>query len=120
MSGLHHHEQHPTTKRRRGENLDADTVTEIPTNTERYCPDSCVFSVRRRTTASLPAHIQHKYFSQAVETMAEMLKLVTSHCALVESCGVVLASNCQLSRCWLTAGRMRLSLTGVLHLHAKK
>lgn len=75
--------------------------TNVPTNGEQRGSDSCVFRVRR-TTASLPSHIQHKYFSQAVETIAEMLKLVTSHCALIdgrlESCVALLASSKWLSR----------------------
>lgn len=56
--------------------------------------------------------------------MAEMLKLVTSHCALVdgrlESCEAVLASSWRLSHCWITPGRLRLSLTGVIHLCERK
>lgn len=91
MSGLHHHKQHPTTKMKRGGGTRGEGGLgrryRHRNPSKRGAALPWQLSVgrrrRRRTTASLPSHIQHKYFSQAVETMAEMLKLVTSHCALV-------------------------------------
>lgn len=83
MSGLHHHTQPDSSIRQKRKRRQLGT-TLWPPKHDHHGPVLmllCVFLVRRRHP--LPSHIQHKYFSQAAETMAETRKLVTSHGALV-------------------------------------